>query len=109
MKNWLSYHWLKLLAIVMAMIAAALAILSIALLPYAYYQFMNWVILLAGLTTAKQAHERDRDVLLWLAIFAAILFNPVAPFYFGPAVWALFDLLVAFLFFISIVLLRPKR
>ena len=109
MKTWLSYNWLKLTAILMALIAIAVAFFPIYSLPYVYYQMLNWVVLGAALVTASHAHEYNRTVMMWVFIILAVIFNPVAPFYLNALQWHMFDLVAIFLFFTSLILLKPKN
>lgn len=109
MKTWLSYNWLKLTAILMALIAIAVAFFPIYSLPYVYYQMLNWVVLGAALVTASHAHEYNRTVMMWVFIILAVIFNPVAPFYLNALQWHVFDLVAIFLFFTSLILLKPKN
>ena len=102
MKTWLAYNWLKLLALVMALGA-------IYPFPYVYYQLMGWVILGAAFIAAQQSHEHDRPILMWVLIFTAVIFNPVAPLYFSTVVWQGLDTLAALIFLVSIVLLKAKK
>jgi hypothetical protein len=100
MKNWLNAHWLKLVAV--AMLLGALYPF-----PFAYYQLMNWIVVGASLITAQQANTRDRMFLVWLFIFIAVIFNPIAPFELRADVWQIADLIVA-VTFIFALFIKPK-
>lgn len=94
MKQWFSMNWLKLLAI-----AALLG--TFGTFPYAYYQLMNWVVVGAALVTAMHAHAKNKAFLMWLFIFVAVVFNPIAPIYLSTQVWQWSDLVVIALFLFS--------
>ena len=63
--------------------------------PYAYYQILRWVVTIAALVGAYDAHEAKRTY--WIAAFVAIaiLFNPIAPIHLDKITWSLIDLVVA--------------
>ncbi|MEX0451054.1 DUF6804 family protein [Spiribacter sp. 218] len=70
---------------------AALLVIAIAPLPYAYYELLRFIVCgtfgyLAYLTITRQAH-------LHTAIFSvsAVLFNPLIPIYLGKEVWVVVD------------------
>jgi hypothetical protein len=102
MQNWFSYHWLKLLAIIFVLGA-------LGTFPYAYYQFMNWIVTGAALVTSMQAHQQGKTAAMWLFIFVAVVFNPLAPLYLRADVWDVADLVAALLFLIAILTIRPSR
>jgi len=100
--NWIKFNWLKVVAIFL-LIGALFSI------PYfAYYQLMNWVVVGAALVTAWQAHAYNKGAWMWLFILVAVIFNPLAPFYFRTDVWQIADIVVAVLFMISFIFIRTK-
>ena len=102
MNQWIQDNWLKLLAI-------ALALGALAPIPYyAYFQLMNWVVVGAALMTAWQAYKLGKLFPAWLFVLVAVVFNPLAPFYFSADVWRIADVVVAALFLVSFFLIRPK-
>ena len=105
MKTWINYNWLKLLAI--ASVIGALQ--QMYILPFAYFQFMNWVVLGASLVTAQQANHQNKMFLVWVFLLVAVVFNPVAPMYFRPDVWQVADIVAIALFILSFVYLQPKK
>ena len=98
MKNWLSNHWLKIIAIIMLVGALAYTF------PYVYYQFMNWVVVGASLVTVQQALTKDRIATAWVYIFLAVVFNPIAPFSLRADVWQIADLAAIVLFLIALTI-----
>ena len=102
MNQWIQDNWLKLLDI-------ALALGALAPIPYyAYFQLMNWVVVGAALMTAWQAYKLGKLFPAWLFVLVAVVFNPLAPFYFSADVWRIADVVVAALFLVSFFLIRPK-
>lgn len=107
MKTWLSFNWLKLVAI--------LALLGVVILekfltlPFAYYQLMNWLVVGASVVVAWQAREQKKDWLMWLFLFVAVVFNPFAPLYLTQTIWRYVDIAVAVLFVASFFLMKEKR
>ncbi len=103
--TWIKYNWLKLLAI--AFLVGALQ--QFYAFPFAYYQYMNWVVLGAGLVTAQQANVQNKMFLVWLFILVAVTFNPVSPLYFRADIWQVTDLVAIALFIISFIFVRPQK
>ncbi len=100
--TWINNNWLKVVAIVMVLAA----ILPIQY--FVYYQLMNWVVLGAAVVTALQAREMKNEFWMWLFILVAVVFNPIAPLHLRADVWQIADIVVALLFIISILLIKPK-
>lgn len=99
-KKWLDYNWLKLIAI-------AFLLGSFGNFPFAYYQLMNWIAAGAALMTAYQARQQEKAVFMWLFILIAVIFNPIAPFFFSNDTWRIADIVVVLLFLISFFFIRP--
>lgn len=103
MNTWLQDNWLKVLAI-------ALALGALAPIPYfAYFQLMNWVVVGAALVTAWQAYKLNKLWLTWIFALVAVVFNPLAPFYFSGDVWRFTDIVVSLLFVASFFLVKPTK
>jgi hypothetical protein len=71
--------------------AAALLVIAIAPLPYAFYELLRFIVCsifgyLAYLAITRQAH-------LHTAVFAvsALLFNPLIPVHLGKELWVVID------------------
>jgi FtsH-binding integral membrane protein len=105
--TWISFNWLKLLAIVFLLGAYYLAINNVGF-PFAYYQYLNWVVLGASLVLAQQANYEHKMVVVWLSLLVAVTFNPITPMYFRNDIWVILDLVVAALFIISFFFVTPK-
>jgi hypothetical protein len=95
-------HWLKFLAI--AMLAG-----SLLPIPYfAYYQLMNWVVVGASILLAWDYFKQKKELLMWLFIAVAVVFNPIAPFHLRIDIWQLLDIAVIGLFLLSIFLYKKQ-
>lgn len=99
LKQWLSRHWLAVLAI-------AMLVGTLASFPYAYYQFMDWVVAGASLMIAFDARAHKKETLMWIYVVVAVVYNPVAPLYLRSDLWQATNvvaglLLVASLFLVS--------
>jgi hypothetical protein len=108
MKTWITFNWLKVLAVIFLAGAYFLAMKEISF-PFAYYQYLNWAVLGAGLMLSRQANMQDRDFFVWLGILIAVTFNPFAPMYFRSDIWIIVDLVTIALFIFSMFVLKPKR
>ena len=103
MKTWAQDNWLKVLAIAMALGA-------LAPVPYfAYFQLMNWIVVGAALVTAYHAYKQKSDWLVWLFVLVAVVFNPLAPFYFSAEFWRYVDVAAALLFVLSFFLVKRAK
>lgn len=94
----------------LTLVAVVLVLGALGPVPfYAYYQLMNWVVLLAGAALALKAYQQKK--LLAVALFAlvAIVFNPIAPLYFTAQVWQIADIAAAAVLLSSVWLLRTKN
>lgn len=99
-KIWFKENWLKVVAV--ALVLGALS----PLFPYAYYQLMAWIVSGASIMTAMQARDQKKTFLMWLFIFVAVVFNPLAPLYLRADIWQIADIVVAILFILSFFLIR---
>ncbi|MBI3638439.1 hypothetical protein HY227_01710 [Candidatus Wolfebacteria bacterium] len=107
MKNWLNFNWLKLVAVVVVL--GALVFEKNWTLPFIYYQLMNWVVGGAFLITAWQARQQKNFFWMWLFIFSAVVFNPLAPLYLQQNVWRIIDVVAVALFVISFFFVFVKE
>ncbi len=74
------------------------AIIGISDAPYIYYQILRWVVCGIALLSLKIYLHRDKQILGWLFVVPAILFNPFAPFYLAKGTWVTIDIAVALFF-----------
>jgi len=88
-------------AMVLAIIAGAMLLLVIpsGIWPYGYYQFLRWVVMLAGLVCAYQAHKENKTMWVWIMGIIAVVFNPIAPIYLDKVLWSIIDIVVAVFMF----------
>lgn len=107
MKTWLSFNWLKILAILAA--AGTVMLEKYVTLPYFYYQLMNWAVVMASLVIIWQANRQKKYAWGWLFALVAIIFNPIAPIYLNQDIWRIADLVVAGIFVISFFFIRPAK
>lgn len=83
------------------MVALLVAVLD---LPYGYYALLRWVVMISAILLAYTAHKIDKKLWASLMVIIGILFNPILPITFGKDVWVIIDLIVAGLFFISMII-----
>jgi hypothetical protein len=93
--NWLKHNWFKLIAIALLLGASSYH-------PYAYYQILRWVVCAAAAYTAYLLYESRRNIVLWVFVVIAVLFNPIAPIYMTKETWQTYDLLAALIFIVSL-------
>jgi hypothetical protein len=74
-------------------------------MPYAYYQFLRWVVTIAGVSLAIAFCRTGNWILLLIAAAAAILFNPIAKVPLSRSTWMWIDLANSLVFFYFFMLL----
>jgi len=108
MNTWTQHNGLKVLAIAMLVAVLASSLSYIGVLPFAFYQLMNWVVVAAAILTAYQAYKERNYWLVAVFALVAIVFNPVAPLYFTPQIWQITDAVAALLFVGAFFVLKTK-
>lgn len=73
-------------------IASGMLFLGAAPLPYGYYMLLRLVACAVFVWAAFVAHSRKRQVLPWVLVVAALLFNPFMKVHFRKDVWAPLDI-----------------
>ena len=86
--NWLKENWYLLLA-------AVFLIGALGSCPYAYYQLLRWIVCGIGAYSAYLAYTQDRKGWTGVFVVIAILFNPIAAFYFERETWQVLDIAAA--------------
>lgn len=109
MKNFLNNNWLKLVAMLMLLSVVASYFSAMFTLPYAFYQFMNWAVVIASIMIVKQSYKMQKSLPMWLFALVAIVFNPIAPIYLSAFAWQIVDIAAVVLFLISLFLMREKK
>ncbi len=109
MKIFLNNNWLKLAAIVMLLGALLSSFSTLFVLPYAYYQFMNWVVVGAALLVVWQSYKVGKQFIVWLFALIAVVFNPMAPIYLSAFSWQIADIIVVVFFLTSFFAIRSKK
>lgn len=77
-------------------------------LPYAYYQIMNWVVIIAATMVAWQSFRHNKLLIMWPFVLVAVVFNPLAPIYLTTIIWNVADVVVAVMFVISFFLIKEN-
>ncbi len=79
--------------------AAALLFLSVASMPYGYYNFVRIVVCgCAGINCYRLLNAGDKSAWPWIWVVVAILFNPIAPIHMTKEVWMAIDAACGVLF-----------
>lgn len=105
MEKFIKENWLSLAAVLMVLGPLQ----EKYLLPFAYYQMMNWVVVLAALATAWRAKKSGSVPVAWLFVFVAIVFNPITPIHLTPQLWRYADMVCAAIFAVSIYSNKSKK
>jgi hypothetical protein len=86
----------------------AMLVLALARHPYSYYTLLRWVVCGVGVYSVFQAIHSKKYGWAWAFGIVSLLFNPMLPVHLDRATWAVVDIAVAALFFISLALVRSK-
>ena len=89
---------------------AALLVIAVLPLPYAYYTFLRLFVCAASAYLAYQhfVHEDSVDRWVVLLVAIALLYNPFIPIYLTREIWILANLITATTFVLHFALLRRR-
>ena len=80
-------------------IVAMLSVLALAPMPYSYYMFLKIAVTAcAGTISYLKFKSGGRDVLVWIFIALAMLFNPFIPLHFMKEIWMCLNIIAVLLF-----------
>jgi hypothetical protein len=85
-------------------IVSAMLFIGVAPLPYGYYMLLRFVACGIFVWAAYISFERNENVLSWIFILLAIVFNPIIKIHFPKEMWAVID----FCSGLFLVLMRNK-
>ncbi len=108
MKNWLNNNLLKVIAIVMVFGALFSSFGKLFILPFAYYQLMNWAVVGAAAIIAWEGHKTKKPCLIWLSGLIAVIFNPINPIYLSQLGWQISNAVAIIFFLISFFIGKKK-
>ena len=93
-----------------SLIAVAMLLISLADLPYGYYQLLRFVICGVAVYVAYTAYNWQKMWAVWLFGFVALLFNPLIPIHLSRELWQPIDVICALTFtVIAITLKNPVK
>lgn len=75
------------------LIAGVLSLVGIANLPYGYYEFLRWILSVAGVLLAIFSWKANQKGWLLLAIPVFILWFPPFQIFMDKSAWAVLDLI----------------
>jgi hypothetical protein len=82
------------------LIPILLLLIALLPLPYAYYQFMRWVICGCAVYIAYQRHQKkeawDKIVIIFTAV--AVLYNPIGTIHLFKEAWMVLNILTVAVF-----------
>lgn len=79
-------------------LAASLLTLALFNMPYGYFEFLRWLIMIIGISIAFEPIARRMRWLFFFGLSVAALFNPFVKVPFEREVWWWIDLSLACLF-----------
>lgn len=72
-------------------IAAGFLLIGVLPLPYGYYMLLRFIACGVFAWAAYIAFERNENILPWVFIVLAIVFNPILKIHFPKEMWAVID------------------
>jgi predicted membrane channel-forming protein YqfA (hemolysin III family) len=74
--------------------------------PYGYYTLLRWAVTIAAIVVAWTAWHSNAQLVTWLYVGIAVLFNPISPIYLDRATWRPIDVATAACFLGALALQR---
>jgi len=81
--------------LVPCIIAAAMALIAIADLPYGYYTLMRLVVCATAIFVVVMAAKSQQMWAVWLYAIVGLLFNPLVPVHLTKGIWQPVDFVAA--------------
>ena len=72
-------------------IVVGMLFLALLPLPYGYYTLLRIVVCAALVWAAITAFQKEHQIIPWVVVVLAIVFNPIIPIYLPKALWAVID------------------
>ena len=80
---------------ILPLVIAAILFISIAELPYGFYQLMRFIVpILSGIYAVILFYVKE-EFTLWMvpSLIAVIMWNPILPIYFDKETWVIIDII----------------
>jgi hypothetical protein len=80
---------------ILPLVIAAILFISIAELPYGFYQLMRFIVPILSGTYAVILFYEKEEFTLWMvpSLIAVIMWNPILPIYFDKETWVIIDII----------------
>ena len=78
-------------------------------LPYGYFQILRWVVCGVCGYRGYLAYTLDKKAWMWVFVFSAVLFNPIAPIHLDREVWAVVDIALAVVLLVSLGTVKQSK
>ncbi len=88
------------------LITIVMLLIALLPMPYGYYTLVRICVCVLSSFLAYKTWQEKINLWMWIFIIIAILFNPIIPIYLSRELWAVIDIVVAIVFFVSISQLK---
>jgi hypothetical protein len=75
-----------------------LVVALLGIMPYGFYNLLKIVIFTSSLFYIVRFYDFDKSFLMWIAVFHAIIYNPLFPIGLGRDIWVFVNILSIFFF-----------
>ena len=89
-------------------IAAIVALVGVASLPYGYYVLLRWVVCPVAAYTALEAAKQPKKGWTWVFGVLALVFNPILPVHLTREVWPVVDFAACVLMLVSVATVKTR-
>lgn len=77
--------------------------------PYGYYIFLRWFVAGSAGFLAWVSFNLNKPIIALIAVFLALLFNPIVPVHLDRGTWSVIDLVAAGFFGFSAWSIKPTK
>lgn len=69
----------------------------------AYYQLLRWLVTVGAVLISINYYKSKQQAPFIIFCIIAVLFNPIAPLYFGKSLWKIIDIIAGVIFILPLL------
>ncbi len=90
------------ISVVLRLLSSVFLFFSLGSLPYSFFQLLRWIVSGTSFYSGWLFSKSKNHNWAWFFFIVGVLFNPIVPFYLSRDTWMIIDIIVAFIFIISL-------